>query len=347
MRLYEIGCLSGVGRYARRQREEKLKFVICSSTVSPDLEGETSLKDINISYIRYFVTLVEQKKFNKAAYQLHISQPALSKSIMLLEDYLGTSLLKRYPKGFELTDAGKYFYETSVYFLKLYDDFLYDVDSRVCSPYSGTVRMSSSGVLLDMFYPDIILKLREQYPDIKIYAMEEDTNAAIQSLLSHRVDVSTAIQPLPPEIKNRFTTHPLMNSSFHIVLPTGHPLTCDSAVHVSSLDGMNILTPGEFSQVHQSFLNLCKENAVSPVITFSCSQLHLLFRLAAEGVGLAVLPDIFLRALPPGLTHRPLVPALPWNLILISPNNAFSLAVSTVISFVQNYFHSLDADGTG
>ena len=303
------------------------------------------MKDINISYIRYFVTLVEQKKFNKAAYQLHISQPALSKSIMMLEDYLGTSLLKRYPKGFELTDAGKYFYESSVYFLKLYDDFLYDVDARVCSPYSGTVRMSSSGVILDMFYPDIILRLREQYPDIKIYAMEEDTNAAIQSLLSHRADVATAIYPLPQEIKDRFITHPLLDSTFHIVLPADHPLARDPTVHVSSLDGMSILTPGELSQVHLSFLSLCKENSVSPIVTFSCSQLHFLFRLVAERVGLAVLPDLFLRSLPPDLTHRPLRPVLPWNLVLISPNNAFSLAVSTVISFVQSYFRSLGAEG--
>ena len=303
------------------------------------------MKDINISYIRYFVTLVEQKKFNKAAYQLHISQPALSKSIMMLEDYLGTSLLKRYPKGFELTDAGKYFYESSVYFLKLYDDFLYDVDARVCSPYSGTVRMSSSGVILDMFYPDIILRLREQYPDIKIYAMEEDTNAAIQSLLSHRADVASAIYPLPQEIKDRFITHPLLDSTFHIVLPADHPLARDPTVHVSSLDGMSILTPGELSQVHLSFLSLCKENSVSPIVTFSCSQLHFLFRLVAERVGLAVLPALFLRSLPPELTHRPLVPVLPWNLVLISPNNAFSLAVSTVISFVQSYFRSLGAEG--
>ena len=263
----------------------------------------------------------------------------------MLEDSLGTSLLKRYPKGFELTDAGKYFYESSVYFLKLYDDFLYDVDARVCSPYSGTVRMSSSGVILDMFYPDIILRLREQYPDIKIYAMEEDTNAAIQSLLSHRADVATAIYPLPQEIKDRFITHPLLDSTFHIVLPADHPLARDPTVHVSSLDGMSILTPGELSQVHLSFLSLCKENSVSPIVTFSCSQLHFLFRLVAERVGLAVLPDLFLRSLPPELTHRPLVPVLPWNLVLISPNNAFSLAVSTVISFVQSYFRSLGAEG--
>ena len=299
------------------------------------------MKDLNISFIRYYVTLVECKKFNKAAQQLHISQPALSKSIMLLEDHLGTTLLKRFPRGFDLTDSGKYFYEMAVYFLKLYDDFLYDIDSRVGSLYSGTVKMSASGVILDMFFPDIIIKLQEKYPAIKIFSKEEDTNDTLQSLLSYKVDFGTAIYPVPKDILGNFTIYPLLDSSFHIVLPQDHPLANKDTIHISDLHNMDILTPGEFSQVHQSFVSLCRENSVTPVIMCSCSQIHFLLQLTRAGVGLAILPSVFLHTLPPELTHRPLSPTLPWKLILISPNNVASLAVSTVISFVQDYFHSL------
>jgi len=298
------------------------------------------LKDINISFIRYFVTLVECKKFNKAAEQLHLSQPALSKSIMQLEEHLGTALLKRYPKGFELTDAGEYFYETSTYFLKLYDDFMYDINSRVCSPYSGTVRMSVSGVILDRFFPDIILQLREQYPSIKIFTKEEDTGAAIQSLLSHKVDFATAISPLPREVKDNFSVYPLMKAAFHVVLPAEHPLAEQSAIPIAALDKRTIFTPGEASQVHQTFISYCKENAVTPEISCSCSQIQFLLQLTGTGAGLSILPEVFLQNLPQTLTHRPLVPNLPWKFLLIAPNNVHSLAVSTVISFVQNYFHS-------
>ena len=70
------------------------------------------MKDISINYIRYFVTLINCGKFSTAAEQLHLSQPALSKSILSLEKQLGTSLLKRYHHSFELTDVGHYFYES-------------------------------------------------------------------------------------------------------------------------------------------------------------------------------------------------------------------------------------------
>lgn len=149
------------------------------------------MKDISINYIRYFVTLINCGKFSTAAEQLHLSQPALSKSILSLEKQLGTSLLKRYHHSFELTDVGHYFYESATYFLDIYDDFLSNIESRTRSPYSGTVRISASGVILDMFFPNIIRRLAKDYPSICIFTREEDTSSSIQAILSHKSDIGT------------------------------------------------------------------------------------------------------------------------------------------------------------
>lgn len=296
------------------------------------------MKDINISFIRYYVTLVESKKFNKAAEALHLSQPALSKSIMQLEEHLGTALLKRYPKGFDLTDAGKYFYETSTYFLKLYDEFMYDIDSRVNSLYSGTVRMSASGVLLERFFPHLLVKLRETYPTIRLFFKEEDTSSAVQSLLTHKADLATAITPIPQQIKGNFNICPIMSSIFHVVMPQDHPLAQKSVVSVKDLDKVPLLTPGESSQATQSFLAHCQEHGVQPKIVCSSSQFQLLNKLTELGCGLSIQPAAFLDNLPQSLVHCPLSPQIPWELQLISPNNTLSLAAATVISFIKSYF---------
>jgi DNA-binding transcriptional LysR family regulator len=111
------------------------------------------------------------------------------------------------------------------------------------------------------------------------------------------------------------------------------------------LNGLEILTPGESSQIQKSFVSLCRENSVTPIIMCSCSQIHFLLQLTCAGIGLTVLPEILLQSLPPELAHRPLSPALPWELVLISPNNVLPLSVSTVISFIQNYFHSPKING--
>jgi DNA-binding transcriptional LysR family regulator len=59
----------------------------------------------------YFVTVVEEGQFTRAAEKLHIAQPALSKSIAQLEHRIGVRLLERHARGVALTPAGEAFYE--------------------------------------------------------------------------------------------------------------------------------------------------------------------------------------------------------------------------------------------
>jgi len=342
-------CIFNKGALQQSPSKTPVKYIQNSLTAVSSFVKEVNsrtMKDLNISFIRYYVTLVECKKFNKAAEALHLSQPALSKSIMQLEEHLGVALLKRYPKGFDLTDAGKYFYETSTYFLKLYDEFMYDIDSRVNSLYSGTVRMSASGVLLEQFFPDLLVKLRESYPTIRLFFKAEDTSSAVQSLLTHKVDLATAIAPIPQKLKGNFTVCPVMSTVFHVVMPKDHPLAQKSVVSVKDLDKVCLLVPGESSQATQSFLAHCRDHCVQPEIVCATSQFQLLIKLTELGCGLSIQPAVFLRNLPESLVHRPLSPKVSWELQLISPNNTLSLAAATVISFMKSYFDSLSSSNS-
>jgi len=300
------------------------------------------MKDISINFIRYFVSLIDCGKFSIAAEHLHLSQPALSKSIMTLENQLGTELLKRYHHTFELTDVGHYFYESSVYFLGIYDDFLSNIESRTRSPYSGTVRVSSSGVVLDMFFPNIIRRLSRDYPSIRIFTREEDTTSSIQAILSHKADIGTGLYPLPRSYQNSFVSHHLLSSTFHIVLPKEHPLAEREQVHVKDLDNQNVLTPGQYSFIHQEFHRVCEENHSRPNIVCSCSQIQFLLNLASSGSGLAVLPDALLVNVPKNLTHRPLIPELAWDLALYYLKDAYlPLPVSVVLDSIIFQFDTI------
>ncbi|MBD5430193.1 LysR family transcriptional regulator [Lactobacillus sp.] len=63
--------------------------------------------------IRYFISVVKNKNFTKAAEECHISQPAISQQIKELESELGVQLLERTGRSFTVTRAGKYFYNHS------------------------------------------------------------------------------------------------------------------------------------------------------------------------------------------------------------------------------------------
>ncbi|MGU5212885.1 LysR family transcriptional regulator, partial [Escherichia coli] len=64
---------------------------------------------MNIRYVRYFLAVAEHQGFTRAAEALHISQPALSQQIRMLEESLDAQLFDRSGRHIHLTDAGEVF----------------------------------------------------------------------------------------------------------------------------------------------------------------------------------------------------------------------------------------------
>jgi Bacterial regulatory helix-turn-helix protein, lysR family len=79
-------------------------------------------RDMELRHLRYFVAVCEALNFTKAAAQLCIAQPALSRQVQDLEDEIGVDLLKRSPRGVTITAEGKLFLEEAREVLKHADE---------------------------------------------------------------------------------------------------------------------------------------------------------------------------------------------------------------------------------
>jgi DNA-binding transcriptional LysR family regulator len=66
---------------------------------------------MEMRHLRYFLAVAEALSFTKAALQLRVAQPALSRQLQDLEDEIGVDLLRRSPRGVTLTAEGKLFLE--------------------------------------------------------------------------------------------------------------------------------------------------------------------------------------------------------------------------------------------
>lgn len=91
---------------------------------------------MDIRQLEYFVELAKTKNFRKASEHLHLSQPALSKSIRILETELNTVLIERTNKSFELTDTGQALLQKSVFIIQQFYDIYKVIDD---------VRLSNQG----------------------------------------------------------------------------------------------------------------------------------------------------------------------------------------------------------
>ena len=76
---------------------------------------------MDIQHLKYFVEVVRQESFTRAAAQLFVTQPMLTRSIKQLEESLNVLLIERTSKSFHLTDAGRILYERAQEFLMQYE----------------------------------------------------------------------------------------------------------------------------------------------------------------------------------------------------------------------------------
>src|SRR5262245_34073531 len=95
---------------------------------------------MTLTQLRYFVAVAREKSLSRAAGHLHISQPALTRQVKLLEDELGGALLQRHPRGVDVTDLGQILLERAERQLRDFEQLRSDVADASVAP-TGRLRV--------------------------------------------------------------------------------------------------------------------------------------------------------------------------------------------------------------
>ncbi|HAG44359.1 MAG TPA: LysR family transcriptional regulator, partial [Clostridium sp.] len=130
---------------------------------------------MSIRNLTYFVEVAKEKNFTRAANNLHLSQPALSKVIKNLENDLKVQLIDRQGKQFKLTDAGEIFYnncETALETINKELEKLYDSVNFQ----KGKIIVGIPPVIGTAIFPTLLSNFKKTYPDIEIILIEGGAN---------------------------------------------------------------------------------------------------------------------------------------------------------------------------
>lgn len=123
--------------------------------------------DVSFEYYRIFYVVAKTGNITKAADELMISQPAISKCIKLLEEQLGGQLFVRTKRGVVLTEEGKEFYR----YIKQAIEYINNAESKFSEMIhleTGTIRIGSSTTLTKRFLMPYLEIFHKRYPNIKI-----------------------------------------------------------------------------------------------------------------------------------------------------------------------------------
>ena len=185
--------------------------------------------DLDLRKLRYFVAVADTLHFGRAADELHIAQPALSRQIRALEHDLGTPLLTRDSHGVALTDAGRQLLTDAGPLLAS----AHAVRRRVTVAALGSQRLTV-GFRAGIAVTPAVRQFATPHPNVivDVQRIEEDDQAPM--LLDGRIDVAYVRLPID-ETGLRVT--PLYTEPRVAVLPTGHRLAGKEELTEADLAG--------------------------------------------------------------------------------------------------------------
>ena len=120
-----------------------------------------------LNQLRYFQSVVRSNSFTVAAEENHISQSAISQQIKALEAELGTQLIKRYGRRFELTPAGERFYKKSLLIVADYDRLCQEI-TRAPRADDETLRVGYLKCFSGSEFHRAVVAFSAQYPEVDL-----------------------------------------------------------------------------------------------------------------------------------------------------------------------------------
>lgn len=215
---------------------------------------------MNHKQLQYFVTVVKTGSITKAAEELYISQPALSRCINKLEQELGFTLLFRGAQGVSLTKAGEVYFRGVEKLMDIYKETMFQARTTA----EESLDTLSIACAYEEFNSEILFKLQEKYLDIRTHYSLLSPEQAYRELLAGKVDFAV----LPDMPKNAaVSTERLMSEELLLSCGSGHPLCGKKSVTVGQLNGC-VAACNEASFDRDAIGKICTENGIEMKIRF-------------------------------------------------------------------------------
>jgi len=236
--------------------------------------------------------VVEHRSINKAAQALNISQPALSRKILSLEEELGVKLFTRRGKRLELTRVGQISYEYAQEMRQLQGRFLTSL-SEFMSANRGRLTIGASLTTLQSTLPGLIAAFTKHAPDVDIHAVTGKTHEIVMLVMEKKCDIGLVASKVDtPDT----VCVPLFNDHLALVLPAFHPLGAKADLSVADLERLPMILFSQGTWYRVLTDELLASSGVVPDVKMEIDSFELIVRLVSACNLATLLPQSYLRS---------------------------------------------------
>lgn len=254
--------------------------------------------------LKAFVAVADGQSFSRAADQLHLTQPAVSKRIANLEAELGQRLFDRVGHAVHLTPAGQTLLPRARRLLQDMDDTATAL-SNLTGKIAGPLRIATSHHIGLRRLPALLSDYTARYPEVTLEFDFVDSEQAYHEVEQGLREL--AIVTLPDEPQVSVTAVPVWRERLIPCVQRSHPLARQKTVAIAELAAHRAVLLGGHTFTQQKVDQLFAAHQVELRDRTSSSYLEAIAMLVTAGQGWALLPDIMVRDELVALNVRPAI----------------------------------------
>jgi DNA-binding transcriptional LysR family regulator len=247
--------------------------------------NKKSLLYASLNSLIVFHEVTKHKSFSKAAEELFISQPAVTKHIKELERKIGMGLIQRRRGGFSLTEAGrivfKYTHKISFHLMDI-ENLLEDLKKD----HQGILKIGTTESYSKGLMPRLLSGFQTSFPFMKIALDVGNSEEIERSLLVYKNDL---VLIAATKKLHRVESIPFLKEELVLIVSPNHPLERRKVVSLEELGGYPLIIRAKGSATRRIILQAFKEVSIHPSLLIEAGSSEFIKQWVSVGKGVSII----------------------------------------------------------
>lgn len=246
--------------------------------------GNQNLLQSSLNSLIVFHEVAKNKSFSKAAEELFISQPAVTKHIRNLELKVGTGLIKRGKGKFVLTETGKILFK---YTHKISSNLMEieNVLGNFQKDHHGLLKIGTTESYSKCLMPKLLSGFQTSYPSIRITLEVGNSEEIEKSLLDYKNDLGLIATV---KASSKFESVPFLREELVLIVSPNHPLGKKKAVSLKEIEGYPFIIRAKGSTTRKILFHAFEEFDIHPSLLIETGSSEFIKQWVSEGKGVSV-----------------------------------------------------------
>lgn len=265
---------------------------------------------MELRHLRYFAAAAKAEHFGRAAKQLAVAQPALSRRIADLERELGVALFERLPRGVKLSQAGISFFERIAPAIDIIDKAVTDARLKEGS-FRGQVNLGFNEIAAHNWNISAALQgFRMRLPSVRVNLLTLSSIAQLRALKEKSIDAAIVYDfHIEPGEADKLRRQTLNRGTIMLAAQRSHRLARKKAIVAKDLNSEPVLwlRRSGAPRLQDRLMSACLEAGLVPSIVQEAATYSSLLSLVSAGMGLGFVGSEVAHMLPTDVVLRKII----------------------------------------